>query len=141
MFTGGRAARLKQLYMETKLMKSGDSTLWHTSIYAYLTSWVYLTDHIKTELLEQEIQLLHSESDKLQMKKIHQVFQSNLQDHSLHCTLLLQPGTLILTVLGSPSEDGDICLGKLQRSLLSPEAFSTSRSRNQAPSNIPSPTP
>lgn len=45
---------------DTFLVKSGDSTLWHTRIYAYLTSWVYLTDRVRTELLEQEMQLLHS---------------------------------------------------------------------------------
>lgn len=83
-----------------------------------------LTNRTRTKLLEQELQLLHS--DKLQMKMmIHQVIWPDPQDHSLHYPLLLHPGPSIQTVPASQFEDRGSCLGKLERSLVSPEALST----------------
>lgn len=73
---------------ETSPVRLGDAAPFGTP--GYIHTWVYLADRLMTKLPEQEMQLLYSELDKLQMKKmICQVFQSNPQDHSLHYTLLL----------------------------------------------------
>lgn len=70
---GGREARLKQLCVERNFPSEvgRSSPLVHQDIHI----WVYLADCLRTKLPEQEMQLLHSELDKLQMKKtICQVF-------------------------------------------------------------------